>query len=189
MYDKGAIRKSNVFPLRGRMISLREIEPSDVSPVYLQWMNDPEVSRYLESRFVTHTLDTLMEFVDRIIKSETEWLFAICDNRKANHLGNIKLGPVNLRHGVAEVGLLVGEKKCHCKGIGTEAIRLISAFAFKVLGIRKLTAGMYEANIGSCRAFEKCGFRLEGVLRGQYLVDGVAHDGFRMGLLREDWRA
>ena len=43
---------------------------------------------------------------------------------------------------------------------------------FANLILRSLNVGIYEANISSCRAFEKCGFELEGVLRNEVVCDG-----------------
>ncbi len=186
MMNKQEIRQSAALPLRGGVIYLREIELSDVSTRYLSWMNDKDVNQYLESRFAVHTLESLGNFVRKRRESEFEWMFAICASESDLHIGNIKLGPVNTHHGVGEIGLLLGEKSWHRGGVGTQAIGLVVDFAFNVLGLRRLTTGMYSENLGSFRAFQKCGFSLEGTLKEHYKFDDTYLDGFRMGLLREN---
>lgn len=182
---KHEIRTSDILPLNGTDIYLRELELKDVTDRYLSWMQDTVLNQYLESRFATHTFASLEEFVCKRLESETEWMFAICSTEGDEHIGNIKLGPVNTRHGHGEIGLIVGEASWHGKGVATEAIRLLTVFAFETLNLRKLTAGMYSANIGSRRAFEKNGFVLEGTLRKQVRVGDEFQDVYRMGLLKE----
>ncbi|HEY1157453.1 MAG TPA: GNAT family protein, partial [Arthrobacter sp.] len=89
------------------------------------------------------------------------------------HIGNIKLGPINVHHRRADIGLLVGDRACWGKGYASEAIAILSDFAFGRLGLHRLTAGMYAENEGSARAFEKAGYAREGLLRGHWLCDGT----------------
>lgn len=187
MKGKQDIRDGNVLPLCGNLIFLREIALSDVTDRYLAWMNDASVNKYLESRFGVHTLDSLESFVRGRIKSDNEWMFAICVKESGLHIGNIKLGPVNAHHGFGDIGLLVGESDWQGQGVATEAIGLVADFAFNVLGLRRLAAGMYSENKGSFRAFQKCGFSLEGTMREMYRSEGQFQDGYRMGLLKGDW--
>ena len=187
MKKKEQVRESGALPLMGQVVFLRELAPSDVGDRYLSWMQDEEIGRYLESRFMVHTLESLAEFVEKQTASERNWMFAICRGFDGQHIGNIKLGPVNDHHGLAEIGLLVGERSMHGKGIATEAIRLVSRFAFETLDLRRLTAGMYAHNVASRRAFEKCGFKVEGILRAHFRCEDEFVDGWRLGLLREEF--
>ena len=41
--------------LSGQRLYLRAVRLSDVDEAYHRWMNDPEVTRFLESRFRPHT--------------------------------------------------------------------------------------------------------------------------------------
>lgn len=60
------------------------------------------------------------------------------------------------------LGLLIGERGAWGRGHGSEAIRLASDYAFRELGVRKLTAGCYADNVGSATAFRRAGWREEG---------------------------
>ena len=60
-------------------IYLRKISISDCNENYLNWMNDSEVNKYLESRFTTHSIDSLKDFVNSMNNSENNVLFAIID--------------------------------------------------------------------------------------------------------------
>lgn len=172
--------------LNGDRLSLRKIASSDVTETYLNWMNDNEVTRHLESRFQKYSIQNLKEYVINLEEDQNNFLFAIIIKKNQRHIGNIKLGPINRIHLFAEIGLLIGEKDCWGKGYASEAIELICHFAFSYLNLNKLTAGCYQTNIGSLKAFQKTGFIVEGVINKQYLSDGKYIDGIRLGLLNRN---
>ena len=79
-------------------ITLTALDESRVTDRYLRWMNDPHVTQYLESRFSPATMDGLRSFVESIALSSDTYFFAIVSNVTGEHLGNIKLGPINVHH-------------------------------------------------------------------------------------------
>lgn len=162
-------------------VELHELDPGDVSDRYVAWLNDPKVNRFLESRFVTHTADSVREFVTAMAASEANVLFGIFLVDSRRHIGNIKIGPVIEQHRTADVGLLIGEQDEWGKGYASEAIAAASAHAFDAMGVQKLTAGCYDQNLGSARAFEKAGWRREGVRRSQFVSNGRRVDEILLG--------
>jgi RimJ/RimL family protein N-acetyltransferase len=161
-----------VTELVGDGIVLRELEPGDVSERYAAWMNDVEVTRYLETEAGDHSVASLRAYVEQVEADPTSHLFAIRERAGDRHIGNIKIGPVEAIHGRADIGLVIGERDTWGRGHATEAIALVSAWAFAELGVHKLTAGAYEPNVGSILAFERAGFHVEARRRGHAVVDG-----------------
>lgn len=173
--------------LQGDRIYLRYLDESDVSQTYADWMNDTRINRYLESRVSEQTVDTVAAFIRTSRADPDVHLFGMFLNEDDRHVGNIKIGPLHPRYGTGDIGLLVGDPDVWGRGIGTEAIALISRFAFTVLGLRRVTAGAYARNAGCIRAFEKVGFSREGLLRGEVIgADGKPDDVVKMGLLAEE---
>ena len=171
----------------GTRVYLREVRQSDVNERYYAWLNDPEVNQFLETRFVPQSLESIAEFVKRMSGKSDEPFFAICTTDGEEHIGNIKIGPINWRHRHADVSLLIGEKRFWGKGYATEAIGLVTKFGFEVLNLMKLEAGCYEENEGSARAFEKCGYAREGLLRGHLLLNSHETNCIRLGLRAADY--
>jgi len=168
--------------LTGERIHLRPVTLDDVTDRYVRWMNDAEVTRFLEVRWAKQTAETIRAYVQQLLSKSDEPFFAICVNGTGEHLGNIKLGPINPHHRTADVSLVIGEKAWWGKGIATEAIRLVTAHAFDELGLRKLKAGCYAENLGSAHAFERCGWRREGLQRAQAICDGKETDVILLGI-------
>jgi ribosomal-protein-alanine N-acetyltransferase len=154
---------------------------------YRGWMADSEVNQYLETRFAGGSIDSLRAYVAVMRDSAHSYFFGIFSRETGAHYGNIKLGPISLVHGSAAIGLVIGAKEAWGKGLASEAIATLSRWAFEELGLEKLTAGSYQRNTGSIRAFEKCGYRVEGTQRSQVrLADGSRDDVVLLGRTRDE---
>ena len=157
--------------LRSKRIFLRGIEARDLNKRYIDWLNDSEVNRYLETRFSPQTEESIHAYWEKHHNDLTSPWFAICLVNDSLHIGNIKLGPIDFTHKSARISYFIGEKKLWGKGYATLAIKEIAKKA-KKKGIKKLKAGLYEVNIGSKKALVKNGFKLEGKLQSEISFKG-----------------
>lgn len=183
------MNKDQIFRpfLTGSRIYLREVRLTDVNESYYKWMNDPEVTQYLESRFYPQSMESISEFVKNQTGDQNNVFLAIILKEGDFHIGNIKIGPINWIHRFAEVGILIGDKTSWGKGYGTEAIGLVVKYAFNILNLHKLTAGCYNSNQGSLKAFQKNGFEVEGVRKKHSFHNGEYIDAILLGLLNPNW--
>lgn len=172
--------------LEGKRLYLREVRLADVNENYYRWMNDREVTRYLESRFYPNSMEKLAEYVASKLGDRNNVFLAIVLKEGDRHIGNIKLGPIDWIHRVGDVGLIIGEKDCWGKGYASEAISLMGEYAFGRLNLRKVTAGCYASNQGSVKAFQKAGFVIEGLRLQHYYCDGKYDDAVLLGILRSE---
>jgi len=168
--------------IKSNLLILNELSCDDITQEYINWLNDPEVNKYLELRFVYQDERLVKEFVKKCAKNEFEFLFGIFTKDDMKHIGNIKLGPINKFHNYAEVGLMIGDKSEWGKGYGSHAISIITQFAFEQLDLSKLGAGCYKSNLGSKKIFQKAGYQLEGVLKDHVLYNGHREDVYRFGI-------
>jgi len=168
--------------VRGERIYLREVLQSDVNENYHRWMNDPEVTRYLETRFYPNTKEILKKYVQAKVADRDNVFLAIVLKENHRHIGNIKLGPINWVHRSADIGIIIGEKDCWGEGYACEAISLIVDYAFKKLNLNKLGAGCYNSNKASLQIFQKNGFEIEGVRKQHVFCDGKYEDYILLGL-------
>jgi RimJ/RimL family protein N-acetyltransferase len=169
-------------PLVGNVLILRTLAPEDVTTSYLGWLNDPEINRYLEVRFSPPKLiEQLKEFVASTNATDDSLILGIFLRSDQWHIGNIKLGPIDRHHSVADIGLLIGNKGEQGKGYASMAISLLSEYAFRSLHLAKLTAGCYADNQASTRAFLRAGYVIEGRRLSQWQVGDQRQDGILLG--------
>jgi len=160
----------------------RILSVDDVTQRYVDWLNDPEVNRYLETRHCEQTKGSCISYVAEMMSSSADNLFGIYLRESGQHIGNTKLGFVNWHHKRADLALFIGEKDCWGKGLATETIKAITSWGFSELKLEKIEAGCYEPNRGSLKAFLKCGYQVEGHLRKSILLDGLRIDSFWLGI-------
>lgn len=172
----------------GNRLLLRRLRPSDAYGEYLRWMNDPVITRYLESRFRIYTTEDLEKYILNQRNNPSVLFLAIEEIASGRHVGNIKIGPRHAVHGTAELGFLIGAKECWGKGYATEAIALALGLAFEKFAVRKIIAGCYSVNKAAEIAFIRNSFIKEGLMHRNALNGNMETDVVLFGLLKDDWR-
>ena len=67
----------------GEKVYLRPLELSDLNERYLSWLNDPEVTRYLESGTFPMTRHDLQKFYQEVTGSRNQVILAVVDKGSA----------------------------------------------------------------------------------------------------------
>jgi [ribosomal protein S5]-alanine N-acetyltransferase len=176
--------KNRNFSILGEKLFLRVMTNELVEDKYVNWMNDYEITKYTEQKFKSHNRKDVEDFVKSKFQSEDDLLFGIFyDNL---HIGNIKLGPINFNHMVSDISYFIGDRGAWGKGITTKVIGAVVRIAFDIVGLEKITAGVYENNSGSINVLENNGFVLEGIKRSQVFFEGKRMDIAFYGKVKGD---
>jgi RimJ/RimL family protein N-acetyltransferase len=166
------------IPLETARLRLRSLRREEAAGPYHQWMGDRELLRFLEIRHVQRQdITALSDYIDRNNASPDTLLLGMFLKSSGDHVGNIKLGPVDGIHRRADIGFLIGDRAARGQGLAAEAIAAVRDLAVSVHGVRKVTAGCYRSNVASARALEKAGFVVEAALHDHWLLDGKPEDG------------
>lgn len=171
--------------MQGNRILLKPIDK--VTDEYENWINDPEVTQYMEtarSKVLTRTeLERWLEKTNND-PDMRYWGIFITNSLREKFIGTIKLH-INWIHRHADIGIMIGDKTEWGKGYATEAIGLVKDYAFNILGLHRLWAGIYESNLASIKAFEKNGFSLEGYLYEHRFCNGKFISQYIMGIVND----
>lgn len=183
---EGQAGKTNYPFIIGEKVYLRGLERSDLAGGYFNWLNDREVTKFLDSGIFPNTMEKMEEFYRSTAFSNDNVIFAIVDKETNKHIGNIKLGPIKWVSRVSPLGIMIGDKGFWGKGYAAEAIRLVVDYAFKRVNLHKVTAGIVAINDASLKAFEKAGFEIEGRAKSQFFYDGEYYDSLYLGIVSQD---
>ena len=96
---------------------------------------------------------------------------------------------LDLQHGTAELGIIIGEADARGKGYGTEATRLLLDYAFTAVGLHNVMLRVYAFNLAGIRAYEKAGFHVIGRRRESHLMAGRRWDEIFMECLANDFQS
>lgn len=110
------------------------------------------------------------------------YAWAIQANGKA--IGNIGVTrQPNIHHLTAEMGYYIAQPYWG-QGYATNAIKEVCRRVFESTDIVRIYAEPFAHNLGSCRALEKAGFSLEGVLKSNAFKNGQMLDMKLYALIR-----
>jgi RimJ/RimL family protein N-acetyltransferase len=168
-------------------IYLRPLSRADLAGGYLGWLNDPQVTRYLETGIFPYGAEELEHFYGGLSGNRNDVLLAIVDGDSHAHIGNVKLGPINWVHRTATFGIMIGDRAFWGRGLGTLATRLMVEYGFYRLNLRRIALGVFAEHESAVRAYERVGFRVEGRNREEYFHEGRYKDRLWMALLRDEY--
>jgi RimJ/RimL family protein N-acetyltransferase len=83
----------------------------------------------------------------------------------------------------AEIGYWLGEEFWG-RGIVTEAVRMVTSYAFENFDLCRIYAGVFEWNPASMRVLEKAGYEFECRMRKSVTKDGESIDEFIYAVVR-----
>ena len=180
------ITENKKFFLKGKKINLRMLTMKDVNKTYVSWLNDKR-NRHLPAASSKNTLSSIKKYVRKNLKNPDVIFFAIIDNQNNKHIGNIKLGPINWADKNTVFGRLIGRSTYKRKGYGTEAVKLILKFSFKVLKLNKVYASCLKNNFAAIKSNKKNGMKIEGCFKNQKLIKNKYHDEVYLGITKKNW--
>jgi RimJ/RimL family protein N-acetyltransferase len=159
------------FPLSSNLVKLRPFEMSDITEQYLSWLNDPEVVKYSNQRFVKHTKESCMIFYNSFIDSPSLFI-AIEDELRGKVIGTLTIH-CNVNHETADVGIMLGDKSYWGKGYAKQAWCLVIDLLSDVINVRKVTAGTLACNLPMVALMKSSGMKADGARSDQELVDNI----------------
>lgn len=171
--------------LTGPNVELRAPIAADIE-ARLALGNDPEIHRMFggsREQLVPMTIDGARRWLSRIADHPHAWVIA-----REQLIGEIRLDRVDLTDRRASLAIGIVDPRALGQGYGTEAIRLVLGYAFQDLGLHRVSVRVLAYNGRAIRAYEKCGFVVEGREREAARVDGEWHDDVIMGVLEREFR-
>jgi ribosomal-protein-serine acetyltransferase len=166
--------------------SLRSYRPGDARAL---WEADresvAEVGRWLSWCHPEYSLAEASEWIASRAGLAAEGLgyaFAVVD-ADDGLLGGCGINQINRIHRFGNLGYWVRTTAAG-RGVATEAVRQVAAFAFRETDLLRLEIVCAVGNTRSQRVAERAGAAREGVLRRRLLVRGEAVDAVMYSLVR-----
>lgn len=158
----------------GQKVLLRPFLGSDITPEYVSWLNDPEVVRHSNQRFIQHTESSCRAYWESFLNTPN--LFISVRTLAVDIPVGTMTAYVSLPHETVDIGILIGRKSVWGSGVGQDAWNTLVNWFIEQLRIRKVTAGTLSSNIAMLRLMECSGMHCEAIRPKQELLDGVPVD-------------
>ena len=169
----------------GKRVYLSPMNAEDYQ-LYTRWVNDESLSSGLGNMKYLISEAGEKEWIESASKG-SDYHFSIIEKTSDTVIGTYGL---ELKDSVSRrfhVGGFIGEKSDRGKGYGTEALELITKFAFEILNANTLYSGIFSFNEASIKSAKKAGYRVAGTFREAYFYNGVYHDEYMVEITRKDY--
>lgn len=171
--------------LEGKRIFLSPISLNDYQMI-TKWMNDESVSCGLGNFKYNVTELAEREYLENSSR-KGDYQFAIIRKEDYQMIGIYNL---ELKDDASKrffVGGFIGELSDRGKGFGTEALSLITKYAFDGLNAQTIYSGIYAFNLSSLKSAQKVGYQVIGKFRNSYYYNGTYYDEINIEFIREDY--
>ena len=166
----------------GEQVVLRPLDMDDLTRIHA-WHNDSDLYQYFSRPHRWVSRDAVEQWLrTNVAYSNDRVSLAICLAETGEHIGNVYLRSIDWVARHAEVALFIADQAYQSRGYGRAASQLIIAHAFEGLGLLRLYLTVLAENSRAIKAYEKCGFQVEGCLRRHAYKDGQFKDVLCMGL-------
>lgn len=155
---------------------------------WYEWVNNIETQSYLGSMYgKIITLESELDYYDFFRKKEDLRTFSIYLNQEKKVIGNISLMWIDFQNRKAEMWIAILDKNSRGKWYGTDAVKLIVEFGFRVLGLNKINLRVIWFNDRAKAVYEKVWFKEVWRLREESFRNGKFHDDIYMEIFARDF--
>jgi len=174
--------------LAGAKVRLSALEKDDAETI-ARWSEDTRFLRLHDTNAaLPQSVEQVAESISKSNSGLDEIQFGIRTTANDQLIGTIGLHEIEWSNRCAWLGIGIGDPAHWEKGYGTEALRLVIAYAFGELNLHRLSLTVIAHNVRAIALYERAGFVREGVFREFGERDGERYDLLLYGLLRREWR-
>ena len=175
--------------LTGEQVYYRPLAVDDAA-VFYRWSCDREVVRYSLSSFVhPKSPAEWQQWLASVNQGAKSFSLGVCCKETDALIGYAGIAGISSLNRSGEYFVLIGDKNYWGRGIGTEVTRTVTDYGFDALGLHRIELTAFATNPGAVKAYERAGYRHEGILRQAGFRDGRFHDKVMMAVLASEWPA
>jgi RimJ/RimL family protein N-acetyltransferase len=163
-------------------INLRPLRKSD-SRLLHEWITDRDLVRFNSSYFPVSESDHEVWIEKMMLKHSDLVIFVVEEKKEKKAIGTCQLFNINWVHRNAELQIRIGDTEYLGKGYGSEAVSMLAQFGFNDLNLHRIYLQVFASNQRAINAYNKCGFKQEGIARESAFIDGSWEDIITMGIL------
>ncbi len=163
---------------------LRPFKKSDAE-LWQQWDTDPEVQAFMPGSLnEPQDIEEQYKYIEECEADEEGYYWSI-ETKDGVTIGTIALTEFNDYHGVANLGIVIGDKNYWGKGVATEVITTLVNHAFEHLNIFSISAEVEGGNIPMMKALEKVGFKQNGLFESARVKNGKRINVHHFGIVKQ----
>ncbi len=170
----------DTFPLRSDRLSIRLADTQPDTELLNRWLNDEYGRHFLLTASTARSTD-----LRRLLDGPDNEVGIISEGDEP--IGAVAYLGIDKTQRRAELRKLIGKSSARGKGYAEEATHLWIQYGGHRLGLEKIYVSTLQTHLRNIQLNESIGFKVEGVLRREVLIDGERYDILRMGLCFDEY--
>lgn len=166
-------------------VSIAQLRPEHAARVY-RWMCDPAVAAGVGLRSAP-SLERTIAWIQHSANEPLISAFAVLVDQQ--HVGNVVLDKTDLYLKTSRLSVYIGESQVRGSGVGLTGIYRALLEGFRKHDLHKVWLTVHANNQAAIRTYLKLNFKVEGVLRDEFWLEGRRVDAYYMGLLSSEFEA
>lgn len=153
----------------------------------IHWRKDAQIWDMLGGTkyFVSEAYEK--KWVENAIFNSKDVRLAICLSKNDKYIGNVYMTDFDEINRSCQSHILIGDKEYWGQGYAKEALLKAIEYMFNERNINRIQAVILESNKQSLRMHQKCGYKVEGLLRKSVFKSGQYQNQYILSILREDY--
>lgn len=167
------------------MVRLRPFKRQDTVKI-LPWLQDERIMAMWSAGHFSYPLtkeQLLMRFKETEL-SDDAWIMAGLDEH-GEVIGHLYMRKADYEKNSLHFGFIVVDDTRRGQGLGQQMLEKAVRYAFDILGVTRVTLGVFDSNPRAHACYEKVGFRDEYVEEHAYEYHGESWNMQMMAIERE----
>ena len=137
---------------------LKSLVAEDATIEYLSWLDESFAKQFITYADKKRSIDDLRDYIVDKSSKENILFLGIFLKEEMLHIGNIKYELIDRDKGYATMGILIGNKQWHGKGVAPEVIYESAQWLQNKKKINQIILGVNVENTRAIKSYEKIGF-------------------------------
>ena len=164
------------LPVRGERVTLRAYDREKDLERFREWLSDAYGRYFLLSRTSGRRKD-----MEAMLENPKN-VFGVVELNNGLAIGSVAYLGHDPKRSKAELRKIIGDTDYRGTGLAKEATELWIRYGLGTLKLKKIFVNTLHTNLRNIKLNESLGFKVEGLLRKEALIDGEHRDVLRMGL-------
>lgn len=166
------------------MVRLRPFKKRDIEKI-LPWVEDERMLAVWASGVFTYPItgEQVLARVEAAEAAEDEWVMAALDEQ-GKIVGQLYMRMADYEENRVHLNMILVDHTRRGQGLGTEMVKKAVEYAFEVLGMQKVTLGVFDCNPGAHRCYLNAGLQDTFVEEHAYEYQGEVWNRQHMAIER-----
>lgn len=178
--------QNNLIKTKQQKISLKTLSLAHISSSYLDWMNDPVLTKYLEIGVVQLTKKDLEDYILNSPKNGRR-NYAIITSESKDHIGNCSIYDINEQDKSYEIGWIIGDKNFSYGLYASMAMFELHKIALLDLGLERCRGAVLKDNVKARLNNQFIGYKETVNIKHYHKKTKKYLDMIKVELHKEDW--